>query len=97
MDAAAHDPVTGEIKEGGVASVNVAGAAGQLRSYVDRIERLEADKAEIAADISEVYKEAKGNGFHPAALRKVVAERKKDAQRREEEGALFQLYWDAVH
>lgn len=97
MDATPHDPATGEIKEGGVASVNVSHAAAQLRSIVDRIERLNAEIAGLQEDVRDIYKEAKGNGFHVPALRKVVAERKKDADRRAEEGAMFAMYWDAVN
>lgn len=68
----------------------------QLASIVDRIEALEADKAAIADDIKEVYAEAKGNGFDPKIIRKVVALRKQEANKRAEEKALIELYMNAL-
>ncbi len=68
----------------------------QIRSIVERIERLEADKAEIAADISDVYKEAKGNGFDVKALRAIIRLRKQDAQERAEQEAILDLYKHAL-
>lgn len=65
---------------------------GQLRGIVERIERLEDDKAGIAADIKEVYAEAKAHGFDVKILRKVVALRKKEAAKREEEQAMLEVY-----
>ena len=59
--------------------VNSGGVAqDQLRSVVERIERLEEEKAAIAADIKEVYAEAKGNGFDTKTLRQVIRLRKQD-------------------
>jgi len=71
-------------------------AQGQLRSIVERIERLEEERATIAADIKEVYAEAKGNGFDTKILRKVVRLRKVDRSEREEEEALIDLYLHAL-
>lgn len=71
-------------------------AQNQLKSFVQRIERLEDERAEIAADVKEVYAEAKATGYDTTVLRKVVSERKKDRQEREEQQALFDLYWNAV-
>ncbi|MEM6971835.1 MAG: DUF2312 domain-containing protein [Pseudomonadota bacterium] len=71
-------------------------AAGQLRAIIERIERLEEEKKEIAEQIKEVYAEAKANGFDTKILRKVVSLRKKDAQEREEEDAILELYLDAL-
>ncbi|CAN5489357.1 DUF2312 domain-containing protein [soil metagenome] len=71
-------------------------AQGQLKSLVERIERLEEEKKTIAADIKEVYAEAKANGFDTKILRKVVSIRKKDAQEREEEEAMLELYLQAL-
>lgn len=68
----------------------------QLASIVDRIEALESDKAAIAADIKDVYAEAKGNGFDPKILRKVVALRKQAAEKRSEEQILVDLYMKAL-
>lgn len=69
---------------------------GQLRSIVERIERLEEEKATISGDIKEVYAEAKANGFDPKIIRKVVALRKKEAAAREEEQALLDTYMGAL-
>ena len=71
-------------------------AQGQLKSIVERIERLEEEKKTIAADIKEVYAEAKGNGFDTKILRKVISLRKKDASEREEEESMLELYLQAL-
>ena len=71
-------------------------AAAQLRSIVERIERLEEEKKAIAVDIKDVYGEAKANGYDTKALRKIVALRKKDANEREEEEAILELYKNAL-
>jgi uncharacterized protein (UPF0335 family) len=71
-------------------------AASQLRSFVERIERLEEEKKGIADDIRDVYAEAKGNGFDTKVLRKVIALRKKDAAERQEEEAILDLYLHAL-
>ena len=68
----------------------------QLKSIVERIERLEEDKKTIADDIKEVYAEAKGNGYDVKVLRKVVALRKRDLDERKEEEAILDLYLQAV-
>jgi uncharacterized protein (UPF0335 family) len=75
----------------------ITGAAqGRLRSIVERIERLEEDKAVVANDLKEVYAEAKGEGFDVKILRKVVRLRKQDKVKRSEEEALIDLYMSAV-
>ena len=71
-------------------------AQGQLRAIVERIERLEEEKKTIAADIKEVYAEAKGNGFDTKILRKVISLRKKEAAEREEEQSMLDLYMEAL-
>ena len=71
-------------------------AQGQLKTIVDRIERLEEEKKTIAADIKEVYAEAKGNGFDTKILRKVISLRKKEATEREEEQSMLDLYMAAL-
>jgi uncharacterized protein (UPF0335 family) len=68
----------------------------QLQSIVERIETLEKEKAAIAADIKDVYTEAKGNGFDAKALRTIVALRKKDAAKRAEEQAILATYMSAL-
>ena len=71
-------------------------AAGQLRAFIERIERLEEEKKTIADDIKEVYAEAKGTGYDVKVLRKVVALRKRDLDERKEEEAILDLYLQAV-
>lgn len=71
-------------------------AKDQLKSVVERIERLEEEKATLSADIKEVYAEAKGNGFDVKILRKVVAIRKLDAAERSTEEEMLDLYLSAV-
>ena len=71
-------------------------AQGKLRSLIERIERLEEDKAAVAGDLKEVYAEAKGEGFDTKILRKVVRMRKTDLAKRQEEEALIELYLSAV-
>ncbi len=68
----------------------------KLKQTIARIERLEAEKAELAADIREVYAEAKSFGFDTKTLRKVVALRKVEAHERAEQEALLELYMGAV-
>lgn len=71
-------------------------AQGQLRSLIERIERLEEEKKAIAADIKEIYGEAKSNGFDTKIMRKVVSLRKKDSAERQEEEAILDLYLSAL-
>jgi uncharacterized protein (UPF0335 family) len=71
-------------------------AANQLRSFVERIERLEEEKKGIADDIRDVYAEAKASGFDAKVMRQVVRLRKKDAAERQEEEALLDLYMHAL-
>ena len=71
-------------------------AAGQLRSIVERIERLEEEKKEVAEQIKEVFAEAKANGFDAKTIRKVVGLRKKPVEERQEEEALLDLYLSAL-
>ncbi|WWT39831.1 hypothetical protein [Microcystis phage Mwe-JY25] len=68
----------------------------QLKSIVQRIERLEEEKKTISDDIKEVYAEAKANGYDVKCLRKVIAIRKRDARERQEEEAILDLYLQAV-
>jgi uncharacterized protein (UPF0335 family) len=71
-------------------------SAGQLRAFVERIERLEEEKKEVAEQIKEVYAEAKGTGFDTKILRKVISLRKKDAEERQEEEYLLETYLTAL-
>jgi len=69
-----------------------ANAQGQIRSIVERVERLEQEKAEIAEQIKEVYAEAKGNGFDVPILRKTVRQRKIDKAKGLERKAILEMY-----
>ena len=71
-------------------------AQDQLRAFVERIERMEEEKAAIAADIKEIYAEAKGNGFDVKILRQIIRIRKQDANERMEQEALLDLYMSAL-
>ena len=71
-------------------------AAGQLKSLIERIERLEEEKKALADDIREVYAEAKANGFDAKIMRQVVRARKMETAERQEQEALFDLYMSAV-
>ncbi len=71
-------------------------AASQLRSIIERIERLEEEKKTISDDIKDVYAEAKGTGFDTKALRSIVRLRKKDQNERQEEEAILDLYKAAL-
>ena len=68
----------------------------KLKQFIARIERLEADKAEITADIREVYAEVKTFGFDSKVLRKVVALRKVEPSERAEQEALLDMYMGAI-
>jgi uncharacterized protein (UPF0335 family) len=71
-------------------------ARDQLKSIVERIERLEEEKAALAEDIKEVYAEAKANGYDTKTLRTVIRLRKQDSAERQEQEALLDLYLAAL-
>lgn len=71
-------------------------AADQLRTIIERVERLESEKQAIGEDIKEVLNEAGANGFDKSVLRKIVAMRRKDANKRSEEEMLLGLYAKAI-
>lgn len=76
---------------------NVGGvAAAQLRSVVERIERLEEEKAGLLADIRDIYAEAKANGFDTKVVRQIIVKRRKDKEARHEEEQLLELYKAAL-
>ncbi len=79
-------------------SLDVLNTAAQtrLKTIIERIERLEEDKAAVATDIKEVFLEAKGEGFDVKILRKVVRLRKQDKAKRLEEEAILDLYLAAI-
>ena len=76
---------------------DVAGVAGdRLKSFIERIERLEEEKKAIADDIRDVYAEAKGTGFDVKALRTIVRLRKQDTDERKEQEAILETYMHAL-
>lgn len=70
--------------------------AGHLRAFIERIERLEEDKKAIADDIKDVYGEAKGTGYDIAVMRKIVAMRRQDRDKRRMEEEILDLYRSAL-
>ena len=89
------DDLVGDPMKGGH---NTQGAAaGQLRAFVERIERLEEEKKTIGDDIKDVYAEAKGTGFDTKAIRKIIAERKQDQAERLEFESILDLYRHALN
>lgn len=71
-------------------------SASQLRSFIERVERLTEEKDDLAQDIKEVYSEAKAMGYEVAALRKIVAIRKRDQNDVANEKAVMDLYYRAL-
>ena len=71
-------------------------SVGQLRAFIERIERLEEEKKTISDDIKEVFAELKGSGFDAPTVRAIIRLRKKEAHERQEEEAMIQLYMDAL-
>jgi len=69
---------------------------GQLRALVERIERLEEEKKALGDDVKEIYTEAKGNGFDVKIIRKVVAVRKQDRDKRRAQEEVLDLYLAAL-
>lgn len=77
-----------------VASSGVA--AEELKQFIERLERLEEEKAGIAGDIKEVFAELKGRGFDAKAVRQILRIRKKDQAELQEEEAILDLYMQAL-
>jgi uncharacterized protein (UPF0335 family) len=71
-------------------------AKEQLKSIIERIERLEEEKKAIADDIRDVYAESKGNGYDVKALRTIIRMRKQDAAARAEQEAILETYMHAL-
>ena len=77
--------------------VDVGGVAGErLKSFVERIERLEEEKVALSADIREVYAEAKGAGFDIRVMRQLIQLRKMDKDDRSEMEAILDVYERAL-
>ncbi len=78
-------------------STDVSGVAGaQLKSFIERIERLMEEIKGLQDDVKDVYAEAKGNGFDVKVLRKIISLRKRDAAEVEEEETILDLYMQAL-
>ena len=76
---------------------DVAGVAGdRLKSFIERIERLEEEKRALAADIKEVYAEAKGTGFDTKIMRQLIKLRKMDKDDLDEQETLLDVYKRAI-
>ncbi|WP_183896991.1 DUF2312 domain-containing protein [Rhizobium skierniewicense] len=71
-------------------------AAAELRSIIERVERLEEEKSAISDDIKDVMGEAKGRGYDTKAIRTIIRLRKKDANERIEEESILQTYMAAL-
>jgi uncharacterized protein (UPF0335 family) len=69
---------------------------GHLKSFIERIERLEEEKKAIADDIKDVYAEAKGNGYDVKIMRKIISLRRQDENKRREEEEILDLYLSAL-
>lgn len=96
-----HDPETGEVIDGDVSGDDTTSAAntiaaGQLRAFIERIERLEEEKKTVGDDIKEVYAEAKGSGFDTKTIRRIIKLRTLDDATRHEAETMLQLYMDAL-
>jgi uncharacterized protein (UPF0335 family) len=76
---------------------NVTEISGnRLKSFIERVERLEEEKKAISEDVRDVYSEAKGSGFDPVIMRKIVALRKTNLEKRREQQELLDLYMSAI-
>jgi len=71
-------------------------AAGQLRSFIERVERIEEEKKALTADVREIYAEAKGHGFDVKVMRAVVRLRAMDKADRQEQEAVLDMYLSAL-
>lgn len=76
---------------------DVGGIAGdRLRTIIERVERLEVERAELAADIKDIFKEASSAGFDAKVIRQILKLRKMDAAERDEHEELLSLYMRAI-
>lgn len=78
------------------AGVSGGVAAAQIKSIIERVERLEEEKTALAGDIREIYAEAKSNGYDVKVLRQIVRIRKQDTAERQEQEAILDLYLHAL-
>lgn len=93
----AHTGRADQVKSGQSAPAQFGGiSGGQLKSIIERIERLEEEKAALAVDIKDVFAEAKANGFDTKVLRAILKIRKQDGHERSEFEALLDVYMAAL-
>ena len=93
LDAAQNNQLSGRRQ----AMVATGGVTGErLKSLIERVERLEEEKAALAEDIREVYSEAKGSGFDVKIMRQIVRLRKMDTSDRQEQEAILDTYMAAL-
>ncbi len=84
-----------DMSEQKMSEVNTS-TRNQLKAFIERIERLEEEKAAIAADVKEIYAEAKSNGFDVKAIRSIIRIRKQDDHERKEQEAVLETYLHAL-
>lgn len=75
---------------------SVAVTGEELKQFIERVERLEEEKAGIAGDIKDVFAELKGRGFDAKVIRQILRMRKQDHAERQEQNAILRLYCDAL-
>ena len=78
--------------------LDVGGVSGKrLLSFIQRIERMEEEKQAVMTDIRDIYAEAKGTGFDVKTIRKIIAQRKIDVEKRREAEDMLNLYKSAIN
>ncbi|MBF0587496.1 MAG: DUF2312 domain-containing protein [Magnetococcales bacterium] len=86
-----------QLQEAHSEPAEVGGVSGEyLQSYIERIERLEEEKTELASDIREVFAEAKGTGFDPKIMRELLKIRKMEQHELDEKESMLHLYRQAI-
>lgn len=83
-----------EVKGKGVDAFNIT--ADELLQFIERIEQFEAEKKDVAEQIKEIYSEVKGRGFDGKAIRRIIKLRKQNADDRQEEEAILEVYMNAL-
>lgn len=82
--------------KGDITDASQTVSAGQLRSIIERVERIHAERDDLGADLKDVYAEAKGTGFDTKAIKTIVRLRKMDQAERQEEESILDLYKAAL-
>ncbi len=95
MNAHAMPTAASQRPSGDVSSAEGV-AADELKQFIERLERLEEEKAGIMGDIKEVFAELKGRGFDAKAVRTILRIRKQDHSERQEQEAILELYLQAL-